>query len=177
MPIVEYNKIIGNTSKLNELISEQSFAAKFDRIITKDGKTCIILTTDLSSSNQTVLNDLVNNFIDFTTSEQVQIHLDENVFPFIDSIIHKFAAENIALGITQYGKTGHLLGLFEKKFDIYSNNLPISLKGSFDTGSLYESVAIITHLITNPTIFDGLSPFVTIARLTEMKDEIIDFLT
>jgi hypothetical protein len=117
-----------------------------------------------------IFND---GFSDITIgAANVGAYLDITITPFIKDLMRNFAASNISLGITQAGKTGHLLGLFTKQYDVNSNGLPISLKDTFDTGSLYESIKIIQHLRDNPTEFDGLSPFVTDEKLHQMKNAI-----
>lgn len=129
------------------------------------------LTTEQSSS----LTAVVNAHVALTTAESLSIYLDQSVHPFIKNLINTFAAENIALGITQAGKTADVLGLFEKPFNIGAVHL-VSLKGSFDTGSLYVSIAILQYVRNNPSEYTGLSPFVTDARLLAMKNSIETFL-
>jgi hypothetical protein len=106
------------------------------------------------------------------TADAVGAYLEKVIFPFVRNLINSFAAENIALGITPSGKTGVLLGMFTRQYDIHSNGYPISLKDTFDTGSLYESRSVIQYLRDNPAEFSGLSPFITDARLLKMKNSI-----
>jgi hypothetical protein len=173
-----YQKTVVNYEKLDAELKSSGFGLQVSHIGSCcPGEVKVYLVSELSAPNATICDNIVNNFIDFTTAESLALYLDGQVFPFINHLINKFASENIALGITQAGKTGAVLGLFEKKYDVHSNGLPISLKGSFDTGSLYESMTILTYLVANSTEFAGLSPFVTIDKLNLMKAEILDFLT
>lgn len=118
-----------------------------------------------------------------TLAEQMKNYLNEKVFPFIEDLIAVFAAENISMGITQAGKTSDVLGLFEKQYSFDKSlmgssgmSIPVSLKGSFDTGSLYVSIAIIQHIRNNPSEYLGLSPFINDERLLKMKNSIEAFL-
>lgn len=175
---VIYNKTVVNYEKLDALLKSQPWGAPVlcvgSRIL---GTVYICLDTPLSGPDQILCDDIITAFVDFTTAESLKIYLDDSVFPFINDLINRFAAENISIGITQAGKTGHVLGLFEKGYDVHANGLPISLKGSFDTGSLYESLTIISYIISNPTEIAGLTPFVTEAKLNTMAAEITAFLT
>lgn len=110
------------------------------------------------------------------TVQQLTEYLDGRVFPFVKNLINSFAAENISMGITQAGKAGHVLALFSKYYPVPSLLLPCALKDSFDTGSLYVSLAVIQYIRDNPLEYDGLSPFVTDARLLKMKNQIELFL-
>lgn len=128
----------------------------------------------LSQEDQDAAADMVNGFVDYETVEQLEIYLDQAVFPFIKSLINKFAAENIAMGITQYGKTDEVLGLFSKNYPV-NVNFPISLKSCFDTGSLYCAITVIEYVRENEDM-SSVSPFVTDARLVALKNKIEQFL-
>lgn len=132
----------------------------------------VVFPTALSSEDEATLSSIVAAHTGMTTVQSLTIYLDNTIFPFIKTLINTFAAENISMGITQAGKTGDVLGLFEKQYTIAGVSRPVSLKASFDTGSLYVSRAIIQHVRDNPTEYDGLSPFVTDARLLGMKNKI-----
>lgn len=164
-----------NPSKLSSEIVDSSISTNLTRIDRLGSNIYIVFDSALSSGDKTTLDGLVAAHEHITSAESLKIYLQGTVFPFIDDLIARFAAENIALGITQAGKTGDVLGLFEKGYDIGALH-PVSLKGSFDTGSLYVSRDIIQHVRDNPTEFTGLSPFVTDARLLAMKNEIEVFL-
>jgi hypothetical protein len=126
-------------------------------------------------NDKTVLDTVVSNHVKQTTAEYLSNYLMNQVFPFVHNLIATFAAENISMGVTQAGKTADILGLFEHKYDIGANH-EVSLKSSFDTGSLYVSLAILQYIRDNPNEYSGLSPFVTDARLLSMKNKIEAFL-
>lgn len=147
-----------------------------ERVITNGDVLDIYFPTELAQNELDTLDGVVAAHTGKTTAEQLADYLDNSVFPFCKELINTFAAENISMGITQAGKTPHLLGLFTKKYPIPNANLGISLKACFDSGSLYAALAVIQYVRDNPTEFDGLSPFVTDARLLSMKNKIEAFL-
>ncbi len=132
--------------------------------------------SELAQNDLDILDGVVAAHTGKTTAEQLATYLDVSVFPFCKELINTFAAENISMGITQAGKTAHLLGLFIKKYPIPNESLGISLKACFDSGSLYAGLEVIQYVRNNPSEFDGLSPFVTDARLLAMKNKIEAFL-
>lgn len=167
-----YTKTILNKNKFTDAVSA------YENYLSWGGfgdQLTVYFSLDLTAQQETDLDNLISTWVDYTAAESLETYLDNSVHPFIKGLINKFAAENISMGITQAGKTADLLGLFEKSFDIGALHL-VSLKGSFDTGSLYVSLAIIQHVRDNPSNFTGLSPFITDSRLLSMKNEIETFL-
>jgi hypothetical protein len=132
----------------------------------------VYFAEELSVGDFDILIQTVSSHNGLTTVESLSNYLDKEIFPFVTNLIRSFAAENIALGITQAGKTGHVLSLFSKQFPVPSAEYPNSLKASFDTGSLYISLGIIAYILQNESEYDDLSPFLTEARLTEMYNKI-----
>lgn len=174
------NKTVINYRKLHDELLASSMGSMFESLGTSEenpGELCLFTEGELLGSELTVATDIVINFIDFTTAESLATYLDENVFPFIKDLINKFASENIAMGITQLNKTGPVLGLFAKQYDVHSDGFPFSLKDALDTGSLYEAFNILNYLVSNSTEYAGLEPFISTDRLNDMAAEILDFLT
>ena len=165
-----------NCEKLEYDILESDIENTFSYLLKENGNGVIAFETELSESDESALGSLVSNHAHITTAESLLNYLLGSVFPFTRDLIAEFAAENIAMGVTQTGKTADILGLFEKKYTLSGVLHPVSLKASFDTGSLYVSTAIIEHVRDNPTEFDGLSPYVTDTRLLAMKNKIEFFL-
>lgn len=135
----------------------------------------IYFASPLTESQHLALDSTVSAHNGATTTEVLANYLDESVFPFVKNLVNEFAAVNISSGITAAGKSANVLGIFEKQYPVGSGN-PVSLKASFDTGSLYVSREIIQYVRDNPSEFTGLSPFVTDAKLLKMKNDIETFL-
>lgn len=174
--MTEYNFVKQiNSDKLQYEIGAAGLPAP-KYIETENTNVKIVYETGLSEAQVIILESCVTNHVWMTTAESLKIFLDEQVMPFVKNLITEFAAENISMGITQAGKTGQVLGLFSKPYNVYSNEFHVSLKNSFDTGSLYVARDVIQYVRNNPTEFDGLSPFVTDARLLSMKNKIEKFL-
>lgn len=168
-----YTKTIVNKNKFGDTVSAMDNYLNWSAF---GPEITINFSQEMTAQQIIDLDDIVNNWVDFTTAETLTIYLDDTVFPFIKNLINVWAAENIAQGITQLGKTGPVLGLFVKSYDVNSNGLPLSLRDCFDSGSLYEALKVIQHLRDNDTEFAGLSPFITDARLLQMKNDIETFL-
>lgn len=156
-----------------EVIANSSLAAKFESINGGSGVTNVVFTSALDSTEKSDLATIVNAHVaQPTTKQQMRAYLDQVIFPFIDDLIADMAADNIANGITQAGKTGHVLGLHCKPYDVNNNGFPLSLWATFDSGSLYESIKVLQYIRDNPTEYDGLSPFITDAKLHEIINKI-----
>jgi len=159
--------------KLENEIKASAIATQLDSIILNGtNELSVRFVNALSAGDEGILNSLVTAHVAVTSVESLTLYLDGVIFPFIKNLINEFAATNISQGITQAGKAGDVLGLFEKQYTVSGISKPVSLKASFDTGSLYVSRAIIQHVRDNATEYDGLSPFVSDAKLLLMKNKI-----
>lgn len=165
-----------NIGKLEEEIKESGIDDNINYINADDSNFYIFMDNPLDSSEIETLNNIVASHEHITTAEGLQKYLDDTIYPFRDRVMSKFAAENIAMGITQAGKTLDVLSLFEMPVSLGDSGRLVSLKGSFDTGSLYVSLNIIDYHIENISNYSDLSPFVTLERLQNMKLEIANFL-
>lgn len=173
MPVYPFTKVVNSDKLAVELVA----AGITGFVINTSGATCgVAFADDLSSENQAILSAIVSNHVPLTTAEGLAKYLETTVYPFVKSLINSFAAENISSGITQAGKTGHVLSLFTKRFPVPNVDFPNSLKSAMDTGSLYLAKDIIQHIRDTPTEFTGLDPFITDAKLLAMKNKIETFL-
>lgn len=124
----------------------------------------IHFTQNLTAQQETDCDTYVNTFVDSpSVQEQMAIYLEQDVDAFVKKMIFEFAAENIALGITQAGKTKAVADELR------------DLNYYMRAYSLYEVVVEIDRLIAagiDPT----LSPFMTDARMTEFQNKILEFL-
>jgi hypothetical protein len=83
---------------------------------------------------------------------------------FFDELMIDYAADNVALGITQAGKTKSVA-------DYLSNVMRYG-----QSGSLYEVINEIDSLKAAGVPVD-LAPFITDARLDQFKQSILDYLS
>jgi hypothetical protein len=168
-----FNKLV-NSSRIKIEIAASNLP-EISHINTINNTSEIFFLEELTEAEENILSVIVNNHVFATAPEQLAQYLSHNVFPFVNNLLITFAAENIALGITQAGKTADVLGLFQKPFDIGASHL-VSLKASLDTGSLYVARDVIQYVRDNPGEYTGLSPYVTDSRLLKMKNDIEAFL-
>jgi len=157
-------------------INGSTLATKYNHLETLGTALTVTFSSELTTEEIATLDAIVAAHTGATTVQQLSAYLDNAVFPFVVNLIRTFAAENISMGITQAGKSGETLGLFEKQFVISGTTRAVSLKSAFDTGSLYVARGILQHVRTNSSEYDGLSPFVTDARLLAMINKIETFL-
>lgn len=72
-------------------------------------------------------------------------------------LVQQFAAENIAMGITQVGKTG-LIGIALQEVNMYGS-----------TGSLWQAFEALSRVKITPE----MAPFITADRIQWMKNQMI----
>jgi hypothetical protein len=170
--IYEYTKAAYIDQLTIEIKGNANLAPTFQNVSALGTALKIQFSGTLSVEDEATLSSIVTAHTGITSTQSLTLYLDGVIFPFVKNLINTFAAENISMGITQAGKSGEVLGLFEMRYTVAGISRPVSLKASFDTGSLYVSRQIIQHVRDNPTEYDGLSPFVTDARLLAMKNKI-----
>ena len=175
MAIYQYTKDV-NPAKLQREIAAASISSVLS-VSTIGTGVSVSTSIDLTQEQQEALESTISAHVPTTTSESVSRYLSDKVYPFVHQLLCDMAAGSIAMGITQAGKTGHVLSLFTKYYPVPTAQYQNSLKGSLDTGSLYIAMDIIQYIRDNPSEYDGLSPFITDSRLSKMKDDIQAFLT
>lgn len=109
-------------------------------------------------ANKATFNSWVAQKTDYQT------HADKKVKKAIkgaNSLINKFCAENIAMGITQAGKTKLLADALRDVF-YYAQ-----------TGSLYECLSSLSSVQVTPE----MSPFLTEERKTELQQKLSNLLS
>lgn len=178
---IEYLKTDTATNDVNEdslktQIAGSSISETVADVVILETSFVVVFENDITSSDKTELDGIITNHEHITTAESMKQYLEYSVYPFIEDIIYTFAAENIAMGITQAGKANGVLALFELKADVDSSGRPISLKGAFDTGSLYAALDVLSYHRTNISNYSDLTPFITDARLLALMNKIETFL-
>lgn len=111
-------------------------------------------------------------------ADRIAIDLGKRIDPWVVGFLQRTRAENIAMGITQAGKTFDAQAFFELPValnPLYPDK-KISMLGALFTGSLTLIPALIDYYISNSETYANLFPFVTTERLNDWKQEVIDFL-
>lgn len=170
----QYTKQV-NPSKLQNEIAAAGIPEP-ELVSTVDTEVYVRFSAALTAPQQTTLDSVVSDHVVQTAVESLAIYMATELRPFVDALVNTFASENIALGITQAGKTGHLLSLFGRQYPIPNSTYPNSLKACFDTGSLHVAIDIIQYIRDNPTEYSGLDPYVTDGRLAAIQAKISNFL-
>jgi len=109
------------------------------------------------------LKNAIQTIVDNHTSLLIYKTIISNAMNFGATLKIEFAAENIAMGITQAGKTKAVADYLAKVI-VY-----------LDTGSLYEVINEVNSLISEG-IPSELSPFVTESRLNTFKAKVQTYL-
>lgn len=173
----EYTKAVHVDKLTLEIKANADLKLKFTFIHTDAATVYIETNAALLEAEQTSLSAIITAHTNTpTTAQQVHSYLNNQVYPFVQNLIAAYASENIALGITQAGKTGHLLSMFTRYYPVPLSTHTNTLKAAFDTGSLYIARDILQYIRDNPLEYDGLSPFVTDARLLGLKNKVEEFL-
>ena len=154
---------------------ETSLGLELKNVVIRDVDFALVFESGLIDSQVETLGSVVGTHSHLSPKESVELYLNRQVKPFIDSLITGFLAENITLGITQANKSNEVLGLFEERVNL-GDNTSVSLKSCFDTSSLYTALDVLNVHLENIDQYSSLSPFVTYERLDEMKNKIIFFL-
>lgn len=111
-------------------------------------------------------------------ADRIAIDLGKRIDPWVVGFLQRTRAENIAMGITQAGKTFDAQAFFELPValnPLYPDK-KISMLGALFTGSLTLIPALIDYYISNSETYANLFPFVTTERLNDWKQEVINFL-
>lgn len=111
------------------------------------------------TNSQAILSGYVNGDVNKSLRDLVNDSIN-----FGQELLVDYAAENVALGITQAGKT--------KEVADYLSDLMRYAQ----TGSLYEVINEVDRLIAAGLPAD-LEPFITLNKMNEFKQKVIDYLT
>lgn len=144
-----------------------TLSSNYDGIVCKESVMEVNFFEEISQED----SDDVYGYWDNITASTFNPTLDEIITKkvneasiFGNNLIAKAIVENIAMGITQAGKTKAVADLF--------SNLQYYLK----TGSLYAAVAEIDRMV-NDGVDPSLDPFVTEERLNNYKSQIQAYLS
>jgi hypothetical protein len=120
------------------------------------------LNNPLSFEQEQQILQIIEAHSPLDMTEQVR-QIVRNAINFGVDLIEVFATENILMGITQAGKT--------KAVSDYLSDVTRYAQ----TGSLYEVINEIDRLIALGIPLD-LAPFVTVARMADFKQKVLNYL-
>lgn len=149
--------LIKNTIVQNIVYAEQEFidaiSSQYDLIIPQDQIQQADACIGYKYSNNTFTKPV--DLSPLSIQDQIQIKIAKLIFAF-NQLSGQFAAENVLMGITQLGKTKLIA-------DILAGVLRYG-----QSGSLYEVLNEIDRIVVTAE----MAPFITAARLSEMKIKI-----
>lgn len=152
-----------NLEKLNTEIEDSNINTLILNTFKNEEEIIIIFEQDLTPQEKTELDSIINSHSSLNDKEKA-ILIVKNAVDFGQELIIEFAGENVALGITQAGKT--------KQVADYLSDVTRYVQ----TGSLYEVISEIDRLISNGLSTD-LEPYITLDRLNTFKQKIVDYLS
>ena len=166
---MQYSYNISNTStnevdlsKLQDEIKESDISIDINFINKINDDIIIYFVGELTIDEKSTLDSIITNHNPVDTLV-VYENIVQNAMNFFNQIMVTYAAENITMGITVYGKT-----------KIVADYLSDVMRYG-QSGSLYEVINEIDALIAD-TIPSELSPFVTQSRLEDFKAKINAYL-
>lgn len=175
--IYEFSKTILNPSKFDrDLKAHAVLGPVYSFFNIRGSDVEIHFSRNLVQSEIDACALFVNTFSDLSVLDTLNNYLGQTIDPFVYTLLKEIRAENISWGITQLGKTGEVLGFFETPIVLPGKVRAITLKGSLDTGSLTETVALVDYYVAHPELYSDLSPFVTAERLASWKNKILAYL-
>lgn len=178
MNILTFNKSIQNPSKLRrDLKAEATAGSLFNFVNIKGSQIEAHYTVNLNQTQIDAVSVLVNNFSDLSVYDTIYNYLGKEIDPFVVELLQRVRAENMEMGITQANKTLEVLGFMEDAIVVPGRTRAVSLAASLSTSSLTVTIELLNYYIANPELYSDLSPFITSARLTSLRDEIIAYLT
>lgn len=151
-----------NTTKLMAEIKATSIGVKID-FVNSDGDNISVFTKEpLTTQEQVDLQAVVDAHVTLDQMALIQNSI-KGAIEYGGKLMLEFAAENVAMGISQAGKTKEVLQYLHP------------VKTALDTGSLYAAMDEVDDLLAAGLPAE-LAPFITEARLLLFKSKIDDYL-
>jgi hypothetical protein len=130
-----------------------------DHLDTNGSLVLIYFNSDLTVEQKSLLDAIVSAHVVMTQSETVNLII-ERAITFGSILQRDFVTENVMLGITQRGLTGHVRKTLRE------------VKDALETGSLYDAIHEVRML--NPADFDDT--ILTPTRLLTFRNKIEEFV-
>lgn len=175
MYALNFVKTVSNVPKLDAEL--KTLNAKYLYLLLKGSDLQLFFSSGLTQNEINVISNHINNFVEIDLIEELKDYVGTYVKPFVENCLYRIQAENIAMGITQAGKTYDVVAFFCAQVTLPNKTRAISLDNALSTNSLTVVIEILDYYIANPNLYTDLDPFITASRLTEWKGWIVDFLT
>lgn len=95
---------------------------------------------------------------------------------FVDDLMATVIAENIYMGISSAGKSGVVLSFATRQVTINSTEQPTSLVEALMNMTLTVAIEVLDYHIAHPEEYADFAPFISVTRLTNLKNKIQSFL-
>lgn len=146
---------------------KQNLSSNYDGLVCDESSINVIFKDTISTEDASAVNaywDTVSPSTFYPTQEEIISLKINEARIFGNEIIVKAAVENVAMGITQAGKTKDVADLFA------------NLQYYLTTGSLYAGIAEINRILALG-LDPSLAPFVTEERLISYRTQIENYLS
>lgn len=162
--MIKYTRTLQSVSlsRLHRELKTALGASVFDHVDRVGQEVHIFTKRELIVNEQVRIDEVVAAHQPILVSE-IAVQRITAAIEFGNKLVIEFAADNVALGITQAGKTKEVVD--------YCGNMLRYIQ----SGSLYEVIHEVDKLIA-AGIPSGLAPFVTADKLEAFKQKIVDFL-
>ena len=157
MSTYQFNKT-NNLEKLAAEIKAQGLPYQSISALASD--ITVEMSRALTEAEEAILNTVIANHSSAPTISQIAAAKIDAAMVFGTQMIRDFAAENVALGITQFGLTSHV------------RRTLVDVAACLTTGSLYDAITELKAV--DPAKLDAV--IMTPARLLVFRNKIEDFL-
>lgn len=175
---LSFTKSIQNLSKFGKELMEDTEVGELIESFTVKGTAIEINFSE--SLNQTQIDYVtafVNDFVEVDITADLKAYVESAIQPFVEDLLYRIQAENIEMGITAAGKTYETAAFFCSQVTLPGKVRSISIRDAIATNSLTVVIDILNYYIADETLYDDLAPYITQARLTQWRDEVIEFLS
>ena len=173
--IKQYTKPSVNLTRLTKEISD-AIGVDLIYVETVDDQINVHIEDETSQQNQDALDLVISNHVGVTI-EDIACQKIHAARQFGNAMMEKMASENVAMGITQAGKSGDVLAIFSEKVLVPSSTRPISAMDTVQSGTLYVLIEVLDYHIANMANYSDLSPYITTERLNNFKAAVVEFLS
>jgi hypothetical protein len=178
MYTLEFTKVLQNPSKFHDDIkAHATLGAIYVCFTSKGDNLQISFSRNMTQGEVDACGILVRDYQPVSIVENLRTYMKSKIEPFIESLLLTIQAENIAMGISQSGRTSEVVGFFSEAHLLPGKTRKVSLKDSLDTNSLTVTIELFNHLILNPAIYADLAPYITQERLISWRDQAVRTLS